>query len=229
VVAAWAVVVSETLMPLYMGSPDEENSHFQSGPLVSTANESNGHYHHLDSMAATTANYDRASNQVAKKYRTALLAAVLVLLTVPSYFTRTLPIPLGDVSKVTPLAVGCALPTVDEYKVPEFNFEHYLAETKRMDGTTNFILWPEGAVKFQNAAKRNEALDEVRKKVVHAFVGVSFEETLEDVENTKNRHGIKRTGIAIVSNKTDTIHLLYYKRHLVPSESHFDVHGLRSL
>ncbi|KXN86769.1 hypothetical protein AN958_09650 [Leucoagaricus sp. SymC.cos] len=219
VVAAWAVVASETLMPLYMGSSDEEGSpnHHDDydphpGPLIPTTAEPNG-----TSDPYFTVN-DGSRRHVTKKDATALLAMLLVLLTIPSYFISSLPIPLGDVSKATPLAVGCALPTVDEYKVPEFGFKHYLSESKKLDNTANFILWPEGAVRFESEAARNDALEEVRMKVLHAFIGVSFEEILADTENASNRHGIRRTGIAIVSNRSTIPHLLYYKRHLVPSE-----------
>jgi apolipoprotein N-acyltransferase len=153
--------------------------------------------------------------------KTALFAVALILLTIPSYIGDSLPVPLGDVSKATPFVVGCALPTVDEYKVPEFKFEHFLDESKRLDNTANFILWPEGAVHFSSEKERNDSLAEVQNKIHHAFVGVSFEETIENTKNSNNRHGAKRTGIAIVSNRSTTPHLLYYKQHLVPSKFSF--------
>jgi hypothetical protein len=195
VVAAWATVLSQTIMSLYMGSDDKDD-------------------HHSDATNNVLRNLT-ANN------KTALFAAALILLAIPSYIENSLPLPLGDVSKATPFVVGCALPTVDEYKVPEFKFKHFLEESKRLDNTANFILWPEGAVRFDSEKERNDSLAEVQKKIVHAFVGVSFEENIEDIKNSNNRHGVKRTGIAIVSNRSTTPHLLYYKQHLVPSRFFF--------
>lgn len=207
VVAAWAVVVSQTLTSLYMGSRDEDDS--LPAPLIATEMSTNGHDH----LAGSETSGVRST--LTEKNKTALLAAVLVLLTVPSYITNSLPLPPGDVSQVTPLTVGCALPTFDEYGVHELDFEHYLAESKKLDSTAHFILWPEGAVRFKSEAQKNNALADVREKVRHAFVGVAFEETLDDPKDSKKR---KRTGIAIVSNKSTTPHLVYYKQHLVPSK-----------
>ncbi|EKM84180.1 hypothetical protein AGABI1DRAFT_117613 [Agaricus bisporus var. burnettii JB137-S8] len=205
VAAAWATILSQTLTSLYMGP---------------TSGGENGH----GSQASHSVRSVMTAND-----KTALLAAVLVLLTVPSYIGDSLPVPLGDVSKGTPLVIGCALPTVDEYKVPEFKFEHFLAESKRLDNTANFILWPEGAVRFSSEKERNDSLAEVQKNILHAFVGVSFEETVEDAENSNNRHGVRRTGIAIVSNRSPTPHLLYYKQHLVPIAESFSLtHSLES-
>ena len=215
VVAAWAVVVSETLMSLYMGSEfrDEEESNL----FIPTETRGN----HRNMAVIPTGDHNTVHSTLSKRDKTAVLAALLVLLIVPSYSIDSLPVPLGDVSIATPLSVGCALPTVDEYKVPKFDFGHYLTETKRLDSTANFILWPESAVHFDSEADRNQHLDEIRKQIHHAFVGVSFDETLVDTENSKNRYGIKRNGIAIVSNRSDTPHLVYYKRHLVPSKPIF--------
>jgi len=215
VVAAWAVVVSETLMSLYMGSEfqDEEESNL----FIPTETRGN----HRNMAVIPPGDHNTVHSTLSKRDKTAVLAALLVLLIVPSYSIDSLPVPLGDVSIATPLSVGCALPTVDEYKVPKFDFGHYLTETKRLDSTANFILWPESAVHFDSEADRNQHLDEIRKQIHHAFVGVSFDETLVDTENSKNRYGIKRNGIAIVSNRSDTPHLVYYKRHLVPSKPIF--------
>jgi len=212
VVAAWAVVISETLMSLYMGSGfrDEEDSDL----FIPTTTESRGNGHHNNMAIISNGDHDVARSNLSTRDAIMLLAAFLVLLIVPSFFINPLPVPLGDVSIATPLIVGCALPTVDEYHVPNFSFSNYLSETKRLDSTANFILWPESAVHFESEADRNYHLDQIREQIHHAFVGVAFDETLVDTENPR---GVKRNGIAIVSNKSDTPHLVYYKRHLVPS------------
>ena len=209
VAAAWAVVISETLMSLYMGSEFQDFD-----LLIPTTTESGGN-DHQNMAIGSSGDHNVARGNFSTRDAIILLAVFLVLLTVPSSFINSLPVPLGDVSIATPLTVGCALPTVDEYHVPNFSFNHYLNETKRLDSTANFILWPESAVHFESEADRNHHLDKIREQIHHAFVGVSFDEILVD---TENHHGIKRNGIAIVSNKSDTPHLVYYKRHLVPSK-----------
>jgi len=212
VVAAWAVVISEILMSLYMGSGFRDGEDFNS--LIPTTTGSEGNDRH-NMAIGFSGDHNVARGNLSTRDAIMLLAAFLVLLIVPSFFINSLPIPLGDVSIATPLTVGCALPTVDEYHVPNFSFSDYLSETKKLDSTANFILWPESAVHFESEADRNHHLDKIREQIHHAFVGVSFDETLVD---TENRHGIKCNGIAIVSNKSDTPHLVYYKRHLVPSK-----------
>jgi len=214
VAAAWAVVISQTLMSFYMGSKDDEDSY--PGPLIPT-DPLNGHHHGVGNEASDV------RSSVTGKNKTALLAVGLVLLTVPSYIINSLPLPIDDVDKVTPLVVGCALPKFDIYKHHEPVFDDFLEESKKLDSAANFILWPEGAVRFHSEAERNDALAEVREKVRHAYVGVAFEETLDDPKDPGNRQGIRRTGVAIVSNKTTTPHLLYYKRHLVPIAESFSL------
>ncbi|KAF9448186.1 hypothetical protein P691DRAFT_801235 [Macrolepiota fuliginosa MF-IS2] len=222
VVAAWAVVVSEAATSLYMtrSATDDEYDHPSADDLIETDPASSSHHPSHHPVGNRTSG---VRTILAEKNKTALLAAVLVLLTVPSYIASPLPLSLEDVSKVTPLAVGCALPTFDEHKVHEFGFEHYLFESQRLDPSANFILWPEGAVRFRSDVERNTALAELREKIHHAFVGVAFEETLNDPEDPRNRNGIRRTGIAIVSNKSSTPHLVYYKRHLVPIAESFSL------
>lgn len=213
VAAAWAVVVSQTLMSLYMRSKNDEES--VPGPLIPT--DLVDDYHRDNGNGASD-----VQGSVAGKNKTALLAVGLVLLTIPSYVINPLPLAIDDVDKVTPLVVGCALPKFDVYKHHEPLFDDFVEESKKLDSAANFILWPEGAVRFNSEAERNDSLAEVRRKVRHAYIGVSFEEVLDDPNDPNNHKGIRRTGIAIVSNKSTTPHLLYYKQHLVPSKLPFE-------
>lgn len=215
VAAAWAVVVSQTLMSLYMGSKNDEES--VPGPLIS-ADPVNDHHRDIELNGASS-----VQSSMTGKNKIVLLAVGLVLLTIPSYLINSLPLPIDNVDKVTPLVVGCALPKFDIYKHHEPLLDDFVEESKKLDSAANFILWPEGAVRFNSETERNDALAEVRRQVRHAYVGVAFEETLDDPEDPKNHKGIRRTAIAIVSNKSTTPHLLYYKRHLVPIAESFSL------
>lgn len=56
----------------------------------------------------------------------------------------------------------------------------------------------------------------VRGKVTGPFVGVSFEETMDDPNDPTGKRSVSRTGVAVISKYSEEPHLVYYKRHLVP-------------
>jgi len=86
------------------------------------------------------------------------------------------------------------------------------------------LLWPEGAVKFNSQSEKEEALYRVRQEVRGPYVGVSFEDFVPaDGHDGNGRSGMRRNGISIVSNDSDTTLLSYYKRKLVPIAESFSL------
>ena len=92
-------------------------------------------------------------------------------------------------------------------------------ETKKMT-SAKLVLWPEGAVKFDNEAHRNETLEKIAAQVFKNrkgfHVGIGFE---EDAPESWNKRASRRNGFALLVDNTTV--LQYYKRHLVPSTLSF--------
>ncbi|KAK1228687.1 hypothetical protein PQX77_008340 [Marasmius sp. AFHP31] len=199
-VAAWAVVLSQAIEGWVMDSQAEEET-----PLIS--------------------DFPRSSSSSAKDVRPwygknwKALGLFLVVLAVPSYVINNRPLPVIS-SDSTPLAVACALPPYQRYKNHKPTLEDYKSESSKLVSLADLILWPEGAVSFDSEVERDAAFDDIRKYVQlgdRKWIGVAFDETYADPQDPKGERGIKRTGLALLSNSSQT-HLVYYKRHLVPSE-----------
>jgi hypothetical protein len=147
--------------------------------------------------------------------RNVLIASFcLAVLTIPSFILDDLPLPVIS----TPFSVGCILPAFQRYKHHDPTLDDFITESKKLTSSANILLWPEGAVQFRNESERDAALDRVRSEVTGSHVGVSFEELVSDPSDTSGHTPLKRTGVALVSRSSSEVHLLYYKRHLVPSK-----------
>jgi hypothetical protein len=143
-----------------------------------------------------------------------ILGGLLSLLAVPSYFVEDIPNAVWPASKVTALTVGCILPPAVHGTPP--TLDDFIAESQKLNNA-HVLLWPEGAVAFSSSYRRDIALQRIREAVRGPYIGVAFEEfaPLDEL----GMHKIKRTGLALVSNHSTTVHLSYFKRALVPSMS----------
>ena len=143
-------------------------------------------------------------------------ALSLLALTVPSLWTPAIPNPTYTVA-TTPFSLGCVLPQTHIPHHPHHTpaLEDYITETRRMTGA-KLVLWPEGALKFNNEAHRNATFEEIATKVLKGrkgfHIGVGFE---EDAPESWNKRASRRNGFALLVD--DKVVLQYYKRHLVPS------------
>jgi hypothetical protein len=144
-----------------------------------------------------------------------ILSGILIALLLPSYLLHDIQAPIWSMH-TTPIVVGCVLPHSSQND-PKYlpTLEDYVQESQKLTGAS-VLLWPEGAITFNSTTERDSALQKVRDKVHGPYVGVAFEEFVPGKENTDK---LKRSGIALVSNKSSEVHLSYYKRALVPSES----------
>ncbi|KAG7098987.1 hypothetical protein E1B28_000873 [Marasmius oreades] len=197
-VAAWAAICSQMVEEWIMGSQLPEEA-----PLIPDLDRS------------PQRKYPRGSAKL-------ILASFLVVLAFPSFFFNDLPLPVIS-SETTPFTVGCVLPPFQRYKDYNPTLEDYIRESSTLAPHANLLLWPEGAVSFQDEAEREAKLSVVRGRVLGAWVGVSFEETYHDPQGSRGERGIRRTGIALVSSRQNETHFIYYKRHLVPIAESFSL------
>ncbi|THV07588.1 hypothetical protein K435DRAFT_848005 [Dendrothele bispora CBS 962.96] len=218
VLAAWAVVCSQTVEWWFITSQESEEQslidhpHSQYGTIGNENGNGSSDRHSSKSLRAN-ANH------------TFFFASFLLALTVPSFFLSDLPLPVGPIENITPVTVGCVLPVKQVYKTEALTFEHYLQETKTLTPHANVLLWPEGAVFFQSTEERKEKLGQVQDAIQGPrFVAVSFEENY--VEPTNPHKTLRRTGVAVVSGAQkvkDEPHLIYWKRNLVPIAESFSL------
>ncbi|KAG7444571.1 uncharacterized protein BT62DRAFT_900083 [Guyanagaster necrorhizus] len=201
ITAAWAVVISEIAGAWLMSSESLEEEE----PLLGNRGPGS-----KNEAAATSM----------PSWRCVLyLSTLLAVLTIPSFIVSDIALPVYS-SDTTPFSVGCILP---KRRDRQLRFEDYLQETKKLDGQAQVLLWPEGAVTFRDESQRAAALAEVQKTIRGSFVGVSFEESVKDSSDAAGRSLLRRNGMAVVSNKSSSPHLEYYKRHLVPVAESFSL------
>ncbi|KAF9527752.1 hypothetical protein CPB83DRAFT_814927 [Crepidotus variabilis] len=203
VIGAWAVVLSQTLTHWYMGFEEPDQI-----PNLTLPARSNNPVDH--SMSATRK----------------LLALVLVLLTVPSFSSSPLPLPISQIEAATPITVGCVNPPYQQHKHHNPTLDDYISETNKLrNWGGRILLWPEGAVVFNTPKEKEDAFTKIREQVTGPYVGVSFEETISDPADPSGRKSVTRAGLAVISKYLDEPHLIYYKRHLVPFAESYRLRG----
>lgn len=155
----------------------------------------------------------------ANPYRRLLPSLTFLLaLTLPSFYTNSLPLPPhSDSGRYTPLGVACILPSPTS---SSSQLKHFIDETKKYVARSKIMLWPEGAVTFESEAEKKSAISEIREEVFHngqqpVWVGVSFLERVGVDEKKGVRDGQYRNGMMLVGQ--EGVEFTYYKRHLVPS------------
>jgi len=206
IVAAWSVVLTEVIAtPLsqYILSIQDPD-----------------HPRNVEPIVPYTDNPDEPrANDHSPFWHKSAFALSLLALTVPSLWTSTIPNPTYTVT-TTPFSLGCVLPqTLPHHPHHTPTVEDYIMETKKMT-SAKLVLWPEGAVKFDNEAHRNETLEKIAAQVFKNrkgfHVGIGFE---EDAPESWNKRASRRNGFALLVDNTTV--LQYYKRHLVPSTLSF--------
>ncbi|KAH6916917.1 hypothetical protein BKA70DRAFT_317300 [Coprinopsis sp. MPI-PUGE-AT-0042] len=190
ITAAWAVVLSQTFQFWFMG------------PKVVEDDEEE-----LEHDSARRATRKRSFPAAP------MLGFGLAALLLPSFIGSSLPRPVADVEDTTPLAVGCILPPYQRYKRHQPSFDDYINESKKYRSMARLLLWPEGAVTFDNEKDREEGFARIRKEVPGVYIGVSFEQWLTDPNGEKVH---KQTGLAVLSHESNDTYLTYWKQHLVP-------------
>jgi len=190
IIGAWAVFLSQTITSWFMG-----------------------HVYDVDDELEVVQSNDVNSGN--RKF----LGAFLCLLTIPSFLIDPLPLPIYEIDKASPVTVGCVIPPYRQYKKHHPSLTEYITESNKLRSLgAKIILWPEGAVVFNNPKEKEDAFSAIRKKITGPYVGVSFEETISDPNDPAGQTALSRTGIAVISQHSDEPHLIYHKRNLVPCE-----------
>ncbi|KAI6007168.1 hypothetical protein EDD15DRAFT_2209463 [Pisolithus albus] len=164
---------------------------------------------------------DTSQNSYMSKRESALfsLGTLLLALTLPSFFHNNLPLRTDIYTHETSLKVGCVLPHPPDRSHP--SLDDFVKETARMTAA-KFLLWPESAVTFDSEKERESAFERIRKQSNGAYVGVAFEQYVEDhtVPSSTSR---TMNGLAIVHQKQKPGEevVQYYKRQLVPLTESF--------
>jgi len=203
IVAAWSVVLTEVIatplsqLVLSMRDPD--------------------HPRNVEPIVPYT---DNPGEPIAKDrsplWHKSAFTLSLLALTVPSLWTPTIPNPTYTVT-TTPFTLGCVLPQThlphQTHHTP--TLDDYIKETRKVT-SAKLVLWPEGALKFNNEAHRNTTFEEIATKLLKNqtgfHVGIGFE---EDAPESWNKRASRRNGFALLVD--DKVVLQYYKRRLVPS------------
>lgn len=216
VTAAWAVIFSETIGNWIVGVSDEEGSPLDERSLL--ADHASPRDYRTVGGAVTTKPPLGSSARAKSVFA---LAISLFGLTLPSYVYPFLPLPLNSGTIVTPVALGCVMPTVPFARHGEaLTLDDYIKATMQLQSVparttgTVLLLWPESAVSFASSARKSAAFAEIQATLNGGvYTGVSFEEVVSG--DSDNARATKRNGLAIISRE-GTI-LEYYKRNLVPS------------
>ncbi len=195
IVAAWAAILSQAFAAWYMN----DTSIIPDAPLVGDV------INHI-----TGAKPSQAQSSIR-------LASLLVALAIPSYFFPIYPAPILS-QHTTPLSVACVLPPHIRYRHHTLTLNDYIKESETLTSSAKILLWPESAVVFTSDVEKEEAFEEIRKRVTGSYIGVSFEEAFADPTDKTGMKGARRNGFALISKDSETPHLVYYKRKLVPSE-----------
>ncbi|KAI0003773.1 hypothetical protein BJV74DRAFT_881587 [Russula compacta] len=185
VVGAWAVVIAEVVGAWFIGPGEEFEPH---GPLI-------------PSLVSNSEPPPRKLASLPRPRPVLLLSTVLLILTTPPFFSRTISTSPWSTSS-TPLSVACILPhplSADDGNSP---LNRFIAESRQHSGA-RLLLWPEGALRFDTIAQREEAINRVRNEVKGPLVGITFTEP--------------------VPPSAEWSHSQFYKRNLVPIAESFSL------
>ncbi|KAI0322158.1 hypothetical protein OF83DRAFT_1049838 [Amylostereum chailletii] len=205
VLAAFAVVGAEIAGSWFIGPNEEDDLHHEVEPQL------------IEHDLPAPAKIEDAPRAQGSRH-TVALAVVLLLLAVPSYFVHPRPFPPYETSS-TPFTVGCILPSDPKPGDHSTVLKRFIEETKKVQSLSDVLLWPEGALRFENTGQREDAFAQVAKVAQHTLVGITFEERVPS-EGTGSRSNKWRNGLALVG-LDGTVRLEYYKRNLVPFAESF--------
>jgi hypothetical protein len=200
IVGAYATVIAELVGVWFIGPVEDPEPH---GPLI-------------PSIVSGADPQQSKPTSLRRAHRSSLLGATLLALTLPSFLFPTVPnLPWSTSS--TPLPVSCILPHPPLTGDGSSPLDTFIAESKQHNGA-RLLLWPEGALRFETAAQREEALNRVQSEIQGPLVGVTFTEPVPPSAGwTHAREGTWRNGLVLVGPNGPVAE--FYKRNLVPSTS----------
>lgn len=197
VVGAWAVVIAEVVGAWFIGPGEEFEPH---GPLI-------------PGLGSNSEPPPRKPAPLPGPRPTLLLTTALLILTTPSFFSRTISTTPWSTSS-TPLSVACILPHPSSADDGSSPLNKFIAESRQHNGA-RLLLWPEGALRFDTISQREEAINRVRNEIKGPLVGITFTEPVPpSAEWSHSREGNWRNGLVLVGPDGPVAE--FYKRNLVP-------------
>ncbi|GBE77798.1 hypothetical protein SCP_0106800 [Sparassis crispa] len=213
VVAGWAVVIAAAVGQWLVGPAGDAD-------VASSEPE------HLISLPLEGLPGGRISKDSKSKLRHMLvLAGFLVILTLPSFFMSSLPLPVNSPG-ITPLGVACALPYPHRSgrRRDPLTLLDFIMESQRLQSQSNIVLWPEGAVRFDTLEQKQRAfLMAQRSMNAGRYYAISFEEYVPpQPSDDQGVAGIRRNGLVLLGSTGPPV-FEYYKRKLVPIAESFSL------
>ncbi|KAI0275166.1 hypothetical protein BC834DRAFT_965597 [Gloeopeniophorella convolvens] len=202
-VGASAVIVAECVGVWFIGPGEEFES---DGPLIPNLASDN-------ELQPSKPVPTRGSRH------TLLLSLTVLGLAIPSFFLPTVP-NLTWSAASTPLSVGCVLPHSPHVDGTP-TLDAFIEESKQHNNA-HILLWPEGALRFENSEQRDAAFEKVRENVQGPLVGVTFIEPVPASAGWEHsREGKWRNGLVLVGSDGPVAE--FYKRNLVPIAESFSM------
>jgi len=200
IVGVWAIFIAEVVGAWFIGPVETFEPH---GPLIPSL--------------VSSGERQRNHTSLPRPHHTLLFGAALLVLAGPSFFPVTPNLPWSDSS--TPLHIGCVLPHPPSPGDGRSPLDRFIEESQQHNGV-RLLLWPEGALRFENIAQREKAFNRVRDEIKGPFVGVTFTEPVPPSDEWgHSREGKWRNGLALIG--PDGVVGEYYKRNLVPIAESF--------
>ncbi|KDQ63351.1 hypothetical protein JAAARDRAFT_53575 [Jaapia argillacea MUCL 33604] len=227
IVAAWSVVLAHLVGSWFVGSPAMLGLEGENGK-VGDEHRDNGDQDgrivpvDLPEDASIVLDAPRPSpaavGRPGRSGRVMFVGLGLLALMIPSYINPDVPLPRFS-PDTTPLSVACVLPQSRHLKTGPALLKDYITESQKLNAA-KILLWPEGAVRFDDFTARDAAVKEIQNKVAipyNVFVGMTFEEVVPS--SGSGRSYMRRNAMVLVGRDGPIFE--YEKRNLVPIAESF--------
>ena len=218
ITAAWAVVLAEVAGSLIVGHSDASDEPI--APLRENLLDGDNGVNGPGTAEPERGDIMTRRLNSASSWRVLWLTTLLMGLAVPSMVSSSLPLSIVS-PDMTPIGVACALPdtSLSGHYGGSPTLSNYISTSKALQDKADVILWPEGALRFENAAQRQDAFKEIQLNIMgQRYWGVTFEEyVMADSPDGVFKAGMRRNGLIVLTRKGPVFE--YYKRKLVPGMS----------
>jgi hypothetical protein len=212
VTALWAAVIAEYVGQWAMGAKAHEELPESASPNVDLLTPIE------DENATTNGHGNHTRSNTPRRNPLPYLLGILLVAMTPSSQAPVLPLP-NHSPNTTELTVSCVHPYVKNPGTP-LGFDDYLAETVTQSARAKVLLWPEGAVRFQNEKERAHAFAVIANVsyLRNAWIAIGYEQLFSDSGETSHGKRVRgHNALAIFGPKKEPV--TYAKRKLVPRKS----------
>jgi hypothetical protein len=213
ITAAWSVVFAQAIQRWYMGTLGDETEMRVGEPEPARLID-----HDDGGVISHDHEHGPLSKKIPRSTHVVGLSILLLLLTIPSFLMNPLPLPISSVA-TTPISVACVLPsTVYPDKTSQTDIDRFISASKTVANRANILVWPEGAVRFENSSIRDKTFKSILEKnngFDQKLLAISYEEPVEpSTPGTRRKY---RTAVSLIDHQNGVVNT-YFKRNLVPSK-----------